>query len=314
METICTNTIRTLSISDFESAFGEDLNDYVVGCIQRRSFQYRNFSHAEKEALLIKIVEKLIGPELVRSGEHRLGQWESGWAENLDLFLQSPADVELIIPKYFNKYGVVRWRGDFICPVSEKFEFYTLAVILDWLFDKYARDAAAIYEFGCGTGHNLLRARNVNSSAVLWGLDWATSSQELLRRIAAAGVDSKIFGSRFDYFDPDYVFSLASDSVVYTVASLEQVGSNWRKFIEYLLQNKPKLCIHVEPVSELLDQSKFIDYLSVEYFKKRNYLNGFLTGLRELEAEGRLTIHRAQRSNVGSLFIEGYSIIVWSPI
>lgn len=93
----------------------------------------------------------------------------------------------------------------------------------------------------------------------------------------------------------------------------EKIGARWDKFIQYILRNRPKLCIHIEPVAELLDSGKLIDYLSIEYFKKRNYLEGFLNGLRQLEKEGKVRIHRAQRTYIGSLYIEGYSVVVWSP-
>ena len=306
-------SVNALSVQDFEEIFGEKLSPYVSEQIRKYLFQYTEFSADEKEGLLIKIVETLLDPKLIQSGEHRLEQWEMGWNENLELFLRDPKNIDLIIPKYFNKYGAIRWRGRFIRPISEKFERHSLSIILDWLFDKYLRNADAIYEFGCGTGHNLLRAREVNPTASLWGLDWAIASQRIIERIAHHGIDHNIRANRFDYFNPDESFLLAPNSVVYTVASLEQVGVHWNKFIQYILRNRPKLCIHIEPVAELLDPCKFIDYLSIEYFKKRNYLSGFLSGLRQLEKEGVVQIHRAQRTHIGSLFIEGYSIIVWSP-
>ena len=307
------NMVQSLSVKDFEGAFGEKLSPYVAERISKYSFQYAEFPSEEKESLLIKIVETLLDPNLQQSGEHRLDQWESGWGENLELFLLNPENVDLIIPKYFNKYGAIRWRGRFIRPVSEKFECHSLAIIQDWLFDKYLRDVPAIYEFGCGTGHNLLRARGVNATASLCGLDWATASQRIIERMAQHKIDPDIQGKRFDYFNPDESFYLTPGSAIYTVASLEQVGTRWDKFIEYILLNRPKLCIHIEPVAELLDPTKLIDYLSIEYFKKRNYLNGFLDGLRQLENEGKVKIHRAQRTYIGSLFIEGYSVVVWSP-
>jgi len=154
----------------------------------------------------------------------------------------------------------------------------------------------------------------VNPRASLWGLDWANTSQRIVECIAQQGIDHNIHAHRFDYFGPDKSFCLERDSAVYTVASLEQVGAKWTKFIEYILENRPRICIHVEPIAELLDPGRLIDYLSIEYFKKRNYLKDFLSGLRLLEREGKIRIHRAQRTHIGSLFIEGYSVIVWSPI
>lgn len=307
------NSIKSLSVEDFEGALGEKLSPFVSERILNYSFQYTEFSPEESGELFIKIVQNLLDPNLVRAGDHRLDQWEMGWGENLDLISRNPKDVGLIIPKYFNKYGAIRWRGRFIRPISEHFEYRSLAVIQDWLFDRYLRDANAIYEFGCGTGYNLLRARECNPNATLWGLDWAMASQQIIRQLAENGVATDIHGHRFDYFSPDESFRLMPNSVIYTVASLEQVGERWDKFIGYILHNKPKLCVHIEPIAELLDPNNFIDYLSIEYFKKRNYLNGFLDGLRQLAKEGNAQIHRAQRTYIGSLFIEGYSVIVWSP-
>jgi len=306
--------VNSISVQDFEAAFGERLSPYVTEQISKYSFEYTDFTSEEKEKLQVKIIETLLSLNLLQSGEHRLDQWETGWRENLELFLRNPQNIDLIIPKYFNKYGAVRWRGELIRPVSEKFEFYALAIVLDWLFDKYLRDVDAIYEFGCGTGHNLLRARRVNPNATLWGMDWAAASQQIIMLLAEHKIDHNIQANRFDYFNPDDSFRIKPNSVVYTVASLEQVGARWENFIDYLLRNQPTLCIHVEPIAELLDSNKLIDYLSIEYFKKRNYLEGFLSGLLKLEKQGKVHIHRSQRTHIGSLFIEGYSVVVWSPV
>lgn len=306
--------VKSLSVQDFEGVFGEKLSPYVAERIRKYSFEYAEFSLEENEALLKKIVETLLDPHLMQSGEHRLDQWENGWSENLRSIQSDPKNRDLIIPKYFSKYGAIRWNGRFIRPVSEQFEYRSLAVILDWVFDQYARDTDAIYEFGCGPGYNLLRAREVNSKASLWGLDWAKASQEIIEQLSAASVDLDIHARNFDYFNPDQSFKLAPQSLVFTVASLEQVGVRWDRFVGYILRNRPKLCVHIEPIAELLDPGKFIDYLSVEYFRKRKYLHGFLDGLRQLEKEGKVRIHRAQRTSIGSLFIEGYSVVVWSPV
>jgi len=304
---------EVLGPSDFERAFGEVLSPFVIQQIKKYQFQYANLSSTEQERLIIKIVDTLLDPKLTQSGEHRLSQWESGWSENLEALQNNPGDSKQIIPRYFNKFGAVRWQGRLIKPVSEKFEYHSLAIILDWLFDKYCRKADTIYEFGCGTGHNLLHLREINPTATLWGLDWATSSQDILARMAKDKTCRDIHGHRFDYFVPDTRFRLEPESVVYTVASLEQIGDRWMPFVDYLLSQKPAICIHVEPIAELLNQDVLLDNLSCKYFRKRNYLHGFLDGLKTLERNGRLRIDRAQRTGIGSIFIEGYSVIVWSP-
>lgn len=301
-----------MTSTNVEKMFNEKLSPYVKSRIDEYGFAYYEVTPAERDACIKKIVSALIDPSLIKAGEKRYEQWEKGWSENLEN-LTNNLDDESIIPHYFGKYNFVRINQRFIKPASKNFEYYSLCSILEWIFDRYIRDATTVYEFGCGTGYHLLHARKINPAVTLWGLDWTSSSQEIIRKFAAKFDDSKLFAHRFDYFNPDKNFILNKDSIVYTVASLEQVGTRYNRFFDYLMENRPRLCIHIEPIAELLDENNLLDYLSIEYFKKRNYLSGYLTHLRQLEKQDKLTIHRAQRTFIGSLFIEGYSVIVWSP-
>ena len=308
------NTIVKLTYKDFEKAFDDPLTDYVKKSIDATDFRYTNLTKNQNEEMILMIVKTLLEGNPVKAGESRINEWDDGWGENLNLLKSDEVTIENLTPKYFNKYNVVRLNGKFIRPVSEQFEKNTLGIILDWLFEKYFTKASHIYEFGCGTGHNLLRSRRINKDAQLWGLDWARSSQEIINTVRENGIDANIYSHNFDYYRPDYDFKLAPDSIVYTVASLEQVGDKWDAFVNYLIEQKPKLCVHIEPVAELLSQDKLLDYLSVQYFIKRNYLSGFLSGLKDLEKKNKIKIIDAKRNNIGSLFIEGYSVVIWQPI
>lgn len=291
-----------LTEEDFKECFEPRLSPYIQDKIREYGFIHRDLDIEEQYECLRVIWIKLIN-NITQSGEHRLGEWDKGWEENLI--------SGNIVPKYFGKYNIVRWKRLLVKALSPDYEVNMLYLIVDWLADKYMRDAHAIYEFGCGTGHHLTHVRAVNKNASLYGLDWAESSQQIVNNLAKELGDQNLFSKNFDFFNPDNDFTLASDSIVYTVASLEQTGNRYYTFLDYLLRNKPKLCIHIEPIAELLDNSNLLDYLSIEYFKKRKYLSGFLTTLRQLEKEGRINIIKAQRTYVGSMFIEGYSVVVW---
>jgi hypothetical protein len=117
-------------------------------------------------------------------------------------------------------------------------------------------------------------------------------------------------GYQFDYFKPKFI--MPENSAVLTVASLEQVGKKFKPFVKYLLQVKPRVVVHIEPIPELLDKTILIDYLSIKYMAKRKYLTGYLDYLRLLEKNGYIKILEARRSGIGSKFIDGYSIIVWT--
>jgi hypothetical protein len=301
----------TLKPKDFELLFGESLSQRVKNRIKKYDLRYTDVSPKERNLCLKQIFLALKDQSLVYSGEHRYKQWVKGWNENLNRLKAGAKDA--IIPGYFGKYRINRLRQKFIKSVSKDFEYNMLGVILDWLFDRYFRRFKNVYEFGCGTGHNLIRLRSFNPKANLYGLDWAESSQILINKYARIKGDDKLFAKRFNYFKPDFNFKLEPGSAIYTVASLEQVGKRYRHFVDYLLKNKPAICLHVEPITELLNRDNLMDYLSICYFKKRKYLCGFLTYLKELASGGKLKIIKAKRNYIGSFFIEGYSVIIWTP-
>ena len=94
---------------------------------------------------------------------------------------------------------------------------------------------------------------------------------------------------------------------------MEQINCEHESFIKYLIKQKPKVCLHIEPMGEYLDTNNLNDYLSLKYFEKRNYINGLKNYLLKLSDMGQIEILQDQRSNIGSLFVDGYSIIAWKP-
>jgi len=58
----------------------------------------------------------------------------------------------------------------------------------------------------------------------------------------------------------------------------------------FLLKRKPEICIHIEPMPELIKDETFSDYLSKKFNSKRNYLNGLVPFLKSLENTGLIEI------------------------
>ena len=127
-----------------------------------------------------------------------------------------------------------------------------------------------------------------------------------------------IYSFKFDFFNPNWhkeiKFPKEYKSAIYSFAALEQIGQEFQNLFNFIKNTiKPKIIIHLEPIAELLPQDQLLSYLSTKYFYKRNYLNGYYSFLKQKEKEGEIIIHEASRMPFGSLFIEGYSLIVWSP-
>ena len=303
---------QVISLEEIEQTWEISASNWLQSEFRKLDFTFHSLTSFERDESLIQTMNALLST-LPTAGVHRQNDWESGWGQNLE-DLERKSDETAIIPKYFSKFKLVRWRQELVAPVHKNMEHQMLGFILDWISDEFLGDFSNIYEFGAGTGHNLLRFRKRHDSTILWGLDWARSSQNIIQRIAERREDSNLRANYFDYFNPDETFLLTNSCAVVTVASLEQIGTRFEPFLNYLMKNSPSLVIHVEPIGELLDQNNLMDYLSLEYFKKRNYLSGYLTRLRELESRQEIEILMAQRSYMGSFFIDGYSIIIWRPV
>lgn len=275
------------------------------------NLSYRHLDVAQINDYLIHVIDVLT-TDIVVSGEHRINEWERGWSENLELFSDT-GNIDDLIPKYHSKNRYARWKQRIINPESNNFDYKLHVILLDIILKRYLQDVDNIFEFGCGPGYHLLRLNKYFPEKTLTGMDWTIASQNIISNINKK-IGTSINGRNFNFFGPNYSIDIPKNSAIYTVAALEQVGNNFKEFIKFLLVKKPAICIHFEPIDELLDKNHLIDNLSIKYFRKRKYLDGFLPYLEELEKQGKIEIIKKQRMYSGSYFIEGHSLIIWKPL
>jgi hypothetical protein len=301
-----------ITVEDLEETLSTQFNPVLRSRVELANLRYETLTQAERDTYLLDVIEELIKSDVVKAGPHRRPQWEIGWAENLAA-LQQGCSLDSIIPRYHGKHRLVHWRQDIVRPLIPHFDYWIHAIIVDWAIETFLKRSDHIFEFGCGPAYHLLRIRKINPTVRLVGLDWTKTSQDIIAQIVKLGIANNIEGRNFDFYHPDGTLCFPPNSGIYTVAALEQVGDQFDPFLQFLLRKRPQICVHLEPLEELMDSHHLIDRLSVLYFRKRNYLRGFLTRLHELRDQGRITIHREQRTYTGSYFIEGHSLVVWSP-
>jgi len=294
-----------------QKILGFKLSEYSKKQIESSDLEYSNIDQPEYESYINRFINVLTD-DIIKSGEHRIDDWENGWSENLESFSKT-GNVDDLIPKYHSKNTLVRWNRRIVKPYSANFDYKLHIIMVDAIAQHYFKNVSNIFEFGCGPGYHLLRMNAYFPKKSLTGCDWTVASQDTITNINQI-CNKTINCHNFNFFSPDYGVVLPSNTGIYTVAALEQVGSNYRDFVDYLLANNPKICIHMEPIDELLDSSNLLDNLTIKYFRKRNYLNKFLPYLEQLELEGRIEILNKQRILSGSYFIEGHSLIVWKPL
>jgi len=278
--------------------------------------EYANLSQSENENALYELRNIINAKLLPKSGPKRQGQWDQGWDENLNSFLENK-NPKSLIPKYFHKFNLVRLNSTFVRPISMNMELTMLRVLQTYLVEKYLNNFSQhkIIEVGCGTGHNLLHLHQNFPHIKLVGLDWVESSQNCIAALNSNLLLSPVIEKgQFNFFEPLYeeVTNWDETSIV-TFAALEQTGDKFKTFIDWALHKSPAYVIHIEPERTFLDIDNPIDKLSLDYMEYRGYLDGLFAYICSLESENKVEICEAKRSYMGAFTLDGYSIIVWRP-
>ncbi len=303
---------RKLDIKSCAKLFGatqKEIINYCGDILSDNDFRYTVLNKKEKDSALLDVIKAIDAPMSV-SGKSRKADWENGWSENLKAFIENNYDLSSLVPKYMHKSRTRRLFSKYIKPLNSEFEVNFYTAYRHFLFKKYLSDYKNICEFGCGTGYNLVILAQIFPEKNITGLDWASSSVELVNQIAVK-FGYRVQGRIFDYFNPDYTFNVAEQSALITLNSMEQLGPDYNKFLDFIMHKRPAICINSEPLAELYDQNNLLDYLAIKYHNKRNYLNNYLSKLKKYEEKGVIEIIKIQRVCSGNLFHDGYSYVVW---
>lgn len=275
---------------------------------RNNKFSYVNPSLEQIDRYFYFFYNLVFNFKLTRAGTaSKYKIWERGWSENYYKYLKYKKE-KFLIPKYVRKNTFLRLNGNYIIPISRDFEKNFFSMISYAVFLKFFKNINSIYEFGCGTGHNLIRLAKIFPKKKLYGLDYSLFSQKILNLI---NLNYKNINSHyFNLLKPDYNFSLDKNAGVFTVGALEQIGSNYFNFFKYLKKNKPSLVINFEPLDKLFSNDNLSDYLSKQYLLKRNYLKNYLTFLEKMENKNVIKII-AKRRTFGCQTNEGYSFVIY---
>jgi SAM-dependent methyltransferase len=298
-------------LADMVGADVAELPPACVAALGASELGYDVLHGVEREQQLLRALRGAEAADLRVAGPHRADDWERGWNENLREFDAGGGDRAALVPKY-NRHRVLRLHGDYVRAADGGFEYAVYTALRHWYFAKYFAGLDRVVELGCGTGTSLLLLAETFPRLELLGLDWAESSQRILARLAAR-TGAAISGRRFDMFAPTADLPLGAGTGVLTSAALEQIGDRHGPLLDVLLAGAPSVCVHIEPLAELYGESLF-DEVARRYHVARNYLSGFVTRLRALEADGRVEILELRRTGLGSFFHEGYGVVAWRPV
>ena len=306
----------TLGVDDFARLFGVEprtLSPALRDRIAAHDFRHRVLDDAAQLALAEDIVARVDAGTFSVAGPDAKARWDHGWGENLAALRASAGDPGALRPRYIRDAQPVRLFRRWAVPADAAFEARWYEVFRDWLATTYLADADAIFEFGCGSGHNVAAFAERFPEKRLVGLDWTAASLDILAELAWRH-GWKVEGQLFDFFHPNRALVLPPRAVVLTIGALEQTGTRWEAFLDWLLAARPMRVVMIEPIVEWYDADDPVDRAAIRFHAARNYWRGFPAKLAALEKAGRVEVIARKRSYFGSLYIEGYSQLVWRPV
>lgn len=305
---------NNINLEDFSKLFNVPINEFPECCIeyiQKNNFHYRIPTGKERESYLLNAIKRVDSGELTKSGHQKQAIWEKGWSENLQAFT-STGDIKELIPKFVRTDSPVRLSGKgYIIPQNSNFETAFVTVLRFLVFRKYLINVDSVFEFGCGTGLNLVALAKLYPKKKLHGLDWTQASVNILSSLNDEVCS--IEGHLFDMFHPQKKeLMVPLNSGFLTIGAMEQLGRDYGNFLEFMLSKRPSIVIHVETMYELYDDNQLFDYVAKRYVKARNWLYGYLKTLREYEENDMIELVDIRRP-FGSFYHDGYSLVVWRP-
>lgn len=305
-----------LDINDFVRMFGVKKSEFdndLCELVDGMDLSYHLLEKHERDKVILYVINRLDKKEFTLAGQKGKERWDSGWYENLDKFKKSNYNIESLTPKYVRPNQPLRLYKDYVVSSNDYLELDYFTVLRKWLFKNYISPFQDIYEFGCGSGYNLAMLADLFKDKQIFGLDWSKPAVEIANLIGEKHY-SNVSGHLFDMFNPKKEISFSKNSCVLTIGALEQLGKNHNLFVDHLLDKKPSICLHVEPIVDYYDTNNLIDYLASRFHYIRNYLDGFIPYLHALEKTGKIKIIKEKRVEFGSLFHDGWSLVFWQPI
>ncbi|WP_445772192.1 hypothetical protein [Rheinheimera sp.] len=308
--------MKKLTRKDFAEMFGVEqsfLAPETIKLIDSLNFRYRTITGDELETLVLSILKRIDSDQQIVGAIDRKQRWQDGWQENLESFKESGFLWDALIPKFIRPGQPLRLRQEYIYPEDPHFEMNFIRVLRSWIANTYFLSSESIYEFGCGTGFNLLDLSNMFPEKKFYGSDFVYSSTDLVNSIGKE-TGRSISAEYFDMKDPNYSYRINPSSAIFTFGAMEQLAGEINPMLSYLLSQEANICIHIEPAEELYDKNNLSDFLAFKFQSKRKYTSGLISRLEELANQGLVEIVRIKRLFFGSLYMEGYNILAWKKI
>ena len=239
--------------------------------------------------------------------------WQDDWFSVLQNLQTNNDNVKSIIrPKWFRESAFVNIQNCLSLTETPYVDWEYQLITRQMLFYTHLRDIENICEFGSGSGTNFYLINEILQNKNFILSDISVTSLKIIEELKRKLNRNNLIYSNID-IEQDIDLQLPDNTAVITTSVLEQIGDNYKNFINFILKEKPQIVINVEPIVELLDSKNGFDNVMNLYCEKRKYLAGYLTELEKLEKQKKIKIIMKKRTMVSGTFIEN-SVLIWKVL
>ena len=239
--------------------------------------------------------------------------WQDDWFSVLQNLQTNDDNVKSIIrPKWFRKSAFVNIQNCLSLTETPYVDWEYQLITRQMLFYTHLKDIDNICEFGSGSGTNFYLINKILQNKNFILSDISVTSLKIIQELKRKLNRNNLTYSNID-IEQDIDLRLPDNTAVITTSVLEQIGDNYKNFINFILKEKPQIVINVEPIVELLDSKSGFDNVMNLYCEKRKYLTGYLTELEKLEKQKKIKIIMKKRTMVSGTFIEN-SVLIWKVL
>ena len=236
--------------------------------------------------------------------------WQDDWFNVLQNLRTNNENVKSIIrPKWFRESAFVNIHNCLSLTETPYVDWEYQLITRQMLFYTHLKDIENICEFGSGSGTNFYLINEILQNKNFILSDISVTSLKIIEELKRKLNRNNLIYSNID-IEQDIDLQLPDNTAVITTSVLEQIGDNYKNFINFILKEKPQIVINVEPIVELLDSKNGFDNVMNLYCEKRKYLAGYLTELEKLEKQKKIKIIMKKRTMVSGTFIEN-SVLIW---
>ena len=239
--------------------------------------------------------------------------WQDDWFSVLQNLQTNNDNIKSIIrPKWFRESAFVNIQNCLSLTKTPYVDWEYQLITRQMLFYTHLKDIENICEFGSGSGTNFYLINEILQDKSFILSDISVTSLKIIEELKRKLNRNNLTYSNID-IEQDIDLQLPDNTAVITTSVLEQIGDNYKNFINFILKEKPQIVINVEPIVELLDSKNGFDNVMNLYCEKRKYLAGYLTELEKLEKQKKIKIIMKKRTMVSGTFIEN-SVLIWKVL